>query len=368
MFNRRWVLLIVGMLIPAFRINAQPSTSQIEWNSRRLTLQDYVVSEAYSDKTSNSSFQWSESTGSFRSLESPWLKIKYTDIRNSFIPSESWIRADARNVHKLKYEQLKFDLSEFYCRKVEHEAFIYGNPKQVMNEYSDSLSTAIKLFSEMTNDGENGRVVDSLTTVVSNQLMCSEMPWHELSVPEKKRLFFVFSLYEQYLFRLGDIVRLLPGPAPFIATEITAGYGRFGLSAGLSFQQTGDWLNSKESFTYKNKSYPAGARCEDVRYYGLLEYVAVDKPRFQLRPFIGAGIIYMSFIPTENLQSFSCPQLLAGIGADYCLSSIWNFSNRTLTDLQLRGRLYLTRERIADYTGYSINIGVGFAPKFCKTH
>ena len=368
MNKRGLVLFIVGLLTTTIRAFAQPSTSPLEWNSRGLTLSDFIVSEANSDRASNSSIQWLENTRLFRSSEMPWLKIKYSDIRNIFIPTESWIRVDARTPLKLKYEQLKFDLSEFYCRKVEREANLYGNLKSAMNNYRDSLATAARFFSELTLNGENERVVDSLRAIVSDQLSGIGMPYQDISIPEKKKFVFILSLYEQCSFRLGGISHLLPSPVPFMAVELSAGYCRFGLSAGLSFQQTGDWLQSKESFTYNNQSYPAGARCEDIKYYGLLDYIIVDKPRFQLRPFIGAGIINMSFHPAENLQSFSCPQFLAGLSADYCLSSIWNLFHRELTDIQLRGRLYITRERIADYSGYSINIGVGIAPKFCKTH
>jgi len=85
------------------------------------------------------------------------------------------------------------------------------------------------------------------------------------------------------------------------------------------------------------------------------------------------GLTLSDFIVSEaysDRASNSSIQWLekAGLSADYCLSSIWNLFHRKLTDIQLRGRLYITRERIADYSGYSINIGVGIAPKFCKTH
>lgn len=367
MNNRRWVLLVVGLLITAFRVSAQPSTSPLEWNSRRLTLEDYIVSEVYSGKLSNSSFQWSESTSSFRPLERRWLKIKYTDIRNSFIPSDSWIRGDARTAQKLNYEQLKFDLSEYYCRKVEREVNFHGKLESAMAMYCDSLSIAVRRFSGMTNDGENHRVVDSLMTVVSHQLSGSEMPYQDVLFPEKEKFFFALSWYEEYLFLHGDIARLLPSPSSFIVLEATAGFGRMGLTAGFAFRHTTGGQKSKESFTYKSRLYPAGAKYEDCRYYGLLEYNVIDNPRFQLRPFIGAGIYDMSFFPEENLQSFSSPLFLAGISADFCLSSIWNLSKRMLTDLQVRARLYITRERIADYSGCGIYMGIGFTPKFCKT-
>ena len=195
MNKRGLVLFIVGLLTTTIRAFAQPSTSPLEWNSRGLTLSDFIVSEANSDRASNSSIQWLENTRLFRSSEMPWLKIKYSDIRNIFIPTESWIRVDARTPLKLKYEQLKFDLSEFYCRKVEREANLYGNLKSAMNNYRDSLATAARFFSELTLNGENERVVDSLRAIVSDQLSGIGMPYQDISIPEKKK----FVLFPPYI-------------------------------------------------------------------------------------------------------------------------------------------------------------------------
>ena len=88
MNKRGLVLFIVGLLTTTIRAFAQPSTSPLEWNSRGLTLSDFIVSEAYSDRASNSSIQWLENTRLFRSSEMPWLKIKYSDIKNIMIPEK----------------------------------------------------------------------------------------------------------------------------------------------------------------------------------------------------------------------------------------------------------------------------------------
>ena len=367
MFNRGGVLLIVGMLIPAFRINAQSSITPIEWNSRRLTLQDYVVSEAYSDKASTSSFQWSESTGSFRSLESPWLRIKYADINNTFLPQESWMRADVRTPSKLAYEQLKYDLSEYYCRKIEFEVNHYGGLKRVMNSYRDSLATAVKRLAELTDEGSDERAVDSLSVVLSKQLSGTSIPYLDITAPEVRGIVWGVSLHALCSFRLGGSADLLPSPVPRMEMEVTAGYGRCFLSAGLSFQASGDWLESQEAFTYNGQAYPRGARCDDTRYYGLFEYTAWDKPRFQVRPFVGAGITHLTFLPHENLQPVTCPLFLAGVSLDYRLSSFWNLPNKRLTSILLRGRVYITKDKIADYSGCSINVGIGITPLIYKT-
>ena len=361
------LLFIIGMVCLPFRASAQTPAGALEWNTRCLTLSDYISSEAYSGSVSNTSIQWSVSSRPFYPSGKRWQEIKYTDIKNNFLPKESWIREDASTPSKLKYEQLKFDISEFYCRKVEFEANHHGNLDQIMNRYRDSLATAISYLSELTGDGEDECAVDSIKTVVSNRLSGISMPYSDITVPVKGGISLGFSMFEQYLFRIGGTADLLPSPLPWLSSELSVGYDRFSLSAGWSYQQTNDWLKSKESFTYNNQFYHEGANCEDSRYYGLLEYTAVEKPRFQLRPFIGGGIIHMSFLPRENLESFSCPLFMAGVNVDYCLYSIWDLRKRNLTSFLLRGRVYVSKERIADYSGYSVCIGIGLSPCYSKT-
>lgn len=42
-------------------------------------------------------------------------------VRAIFIPGDSWVRADARNAYILAHEQLHFDITEIYARKLRRE-------------------------------------------------------------------------------------------------------------------------------------------------------------------------------------------------------------------------------------------------------
>jgi hypothetical protein len=62
-----------------------------------------------------------------------------------------------------------------------------------MNNYRDSLATAVRFFSELTLNGENERVVDSLRAIVSDQLSGIGMPYQDILIPEKKKFVFILS-------------------------------------------------------------------------------------------------------------------------------------------------------------------------------
>ncbi|MBR4775023.1 MAG: hypothetical protein IK008_02890 [Bacteroidales bacterium] len=360
-------LFISGMVMLPFRAGAQSSAAPLEWNSRKLTFSDYIESGAKYGNPSNTSIQWKEKTTTFRAAGCKWLRIKYSDINNTFLPQESWMRGDLRTPSKLAYEQLKFDLSEYYCRKVELEVNHHGGLKRVMNSYRDSLATAVKKLAELTDEGSDERAVDSLSVVLSNHLSGTSIPYSDITAPEVRGIVWGVSLHALCSFRLGGSADLLPSPVPRMEMEVTAGYGRCFLSAGLSFQASGDWLESQEAFAYNGQAYPRGARCEDTRYYGLFEYTAWEKPRFQLKPFVGAGITHLTFMPRENLQPITRPLFLAGVSVDYRLSSFWNLPDKRLTSILLRGRVYVTKDQMADYSGCSINVGIGITPLFYKT-
>ena len=366
---RHKLLLLVALtlMVVSMPVYAQNTSYSFDWEWRALRLNDFATSQAILEKESNLAIQWKIETSKFSVPQKEYCRIKYYDIKNLFIPSDSWIAEDSRNPEKLKFEQLKFDMSELYSRKAENAVNRAGKLGNTINEYKDSLTLAIDVLCEVTQNGEDSLAVDFLSKRVSEEIKALGMPYQDINIPEKMGVAVEVAFYEQGTLRAGNITQLLPSIYPYLGIELSLVTGRMCVAFNLSAQQTGDWLTSNEDFYYKDQFYPKGSRCEDIHYFGLLKYSVFKNNRIQIWPFAGAGVVNMSFLPTLDLKNFSTYNYMAGIDVDYCLRETWTLQNRRLEDCLLKGRIYVSRDDIAGYTGYSINVGAGISIRTRKT-
>ena len=366
-FILKKALVLSLLLLSALSSKAQYIESAVEWKPGGLTLGDYRVSIAMTDKISNSSFCWLPKTDKIISEEEKYVSVRYIRIKNYFIANNSWIREGWRNIDKLQYEQLKFDVSELYARKASRIANITGESVLAIKEYEDSLRAAIRGLDSLTLDGSNKNAVDSIRQVVSSSLQQAEtiIDYYALQRPARMRIGLELNAFEKM--RMGRTASLLKEYCPYMSFSIFFGAKRWVFSTGLSAQVTGDWLQNEIPITYKGKTYPAGFDCEDISFdFIRLKYALKDKGRFRVYPYAGGGLVLLDFRPNQEVQNSSSPysipgwQIIAGMDFYYTLFGSWLTHINEIDEYQLDLRVFATRDNIAGFPGYSINFGLGF--------
>lgn len=364
---RRILFSALFLCCSYFYINAQQVFWPLEWNIRSLKLEDFATSISINDSISNTAVSWELAKKKSYSSACDNLTISRIAFRNVFLPANSWIKEGYRNADQLKYEQLKFDLSELWCRRAEQEANFSGNCNKSVKDYKDSLRTSINRLKLLSRNGTDRSVVDSISINVASLLAKEEDDASLLGMPETKAWSFGIGIIPDIKIRTGSISKLLPTPTPFLSFDFSLGYGSLFLTAGASAQISSGWLHTKEVFQFDGNVYPAGLDCEDINYYAYCSYIAYRNGRFSISPLIGCGFTSIDFREDEY-DSFGGLQYMAGVSADWDLHHLWIFHKKEIDSYTVRTMAYITKDNPGNgYSGYSINLGIGLSGRFQRT-
>ena len=129
----------IFLIFSGLFLQAQEEADKIFWKKEGLT---WVHFEAPPDETST--FHANTNAG----LSYSWglknvngiIELEY-EVKSYFNTMGSWVRKDSRNDHLLKHEQLHFDITELYARKLKKQlAEVNVNalgkqPREILNRY-----------------------------------------------------------------------------------------------------------------------------------------------------------------------------------------------------------------------------------------
>lgn len=354
-------------LLPGLVAYSQVILTPFEWKEKRLQLDDFQVPRVYgadSIKQSNSAITWDIDSEGYRLKGKSNLKFRYVDIRNIFLPEYSWIREDCRTPQKLKYEQLKYDIAEIYARKASREINSTGKERPVVRYYQDSLQNAIGSLVLQTNDGKNSVAVDSLQQIVNALLSEDIVLFDKNAIPEKRKGYFGLDFFPTVKIRTGKLNKAFTTITPNLSFDFLAGFNKISFAFGATAPL--DWVKTKQPITHKGYCYPKGENCEDVDCHLIIGVTMVDGSYVHFYPFLGGGVVYVDFMKSD-LKQITGYQYIAGINVDYKLRRIWDLSDKSLGSVLLKNQIYVTRDNIAGYSGYSINIGTGISFLTTKT-
>ncbi len=132
--------LIAILAVFTFTNSAYHAEELIIWNENdQLTLSDFKGQPDYG----NPHIVALTASGIMHHTECHDGILKY-DVKAYFDKRESWVKEEAKTAHHLKHEQVHFDITELYARKVmealSHEEFFCGEEKR-FNEFVDNLLT-----------------------------------------------------------------------------------------------------------------------------------------------------------------------------------------------------------------------------------
>ncbi len=339
----------------------------MEWGERKLTLEDYPVSESVFDQGIISTFDWDQDTRRMKS-KSKWnLVICYTTIRNRFLPDSSWIYSSLRTPQTVEYEQLKFDLSEVIKRRLEKQAYLEEYYSySTMEAFSDSLNRLIHELNAQTNNGKDKETLDSVKNQVDSLLSIPDSPLFDSSVcPERRGWLFGLELVPALRTRTGSISNIFPSPSTYVSFEFSFGKGRLLGSAGMS-AHLGGFLKSKGAFSYRSTFYPENLRCEDETFFLSIRYLLLDNNYFMTGPFAGIGIT-MFDVQGKDYPSLFSPHYCAGIDVNFKAFRRWGLPEKRMSELIVKGKLYAMYDNIAGHPGFSFNLGLGLGWAIYRT-
>lgn len=110
------LVFLTGFFFVFLQFNAQEKKEKIVWSENGLSISDFKGAPpegvAYEGNTNSGiSFTWNYSTQAGR----PELSF---EVVSNFYPQLSWIRDVENQDYLLAHEQLHFDISELYARKL----------------------------------------------------------------------------------------------------------------------------------------------------------------------------------------------------------------------------------------------------------
>lgn len=134
-------LLVVGITALFWGTNATTSTDVIYWTSDyKLTWDDFEGDPNYKHSYKDISAITVSGIVDYRGCEDG--KIIYK-IKSYFEKKNSWVKMAGRNDHTLEHEQVHFDITELYARKLRKElserAFVCGQESEFENFVNNFL-------------------------------------------------------------------------------------------------------------------------------------------------------------------------------------------------------------------------------------
>lgn len=145
-----------------FGFGQQQEHEIISWSERRLTWNDFKGEPPLSDRVAATTASGISYQFSTLSNTSKHLKVNF-EIGTHFYPNESWYKPDLCNDIILSHEQLHFDITELFARKLRKELSkatfdrntIKAKVKKIYNRNNKELSAFQNRYDTDTNFSRN---------------------------------------------------------------------------------------------------------------------------------------------------------------------------------------------------------------------
>ncbi|WP_339656929.1 DUF922 domain-containing protein [uncultured Maribacter sp.] len=141
---------LVFLLLILFTVSLVQSQEEVEWSPDfRFTWADFkgpapINSSASATTASGISYNFSTSE------ENKELKIEYT-VGAYFYPTRSWYKAEVCNDVTLSHEQIHFDITELYARKMRKQLAETKFTENVKEEVRKIYKTTLRQLNDFQN-------------------------------------------------------------------------------------------------------------------------------------------------------------------------------------------------------------------------
>ena len=116
--------------------------SRIEWSANhRLTWNDFQATPPYNKRWTSNIAAITSSVIQYRySCENGYLEY---DIKSIFLPDESWVKDNARTDDYLTHEQLHFDITELFARKLRNRLLGKSFKCDEVQRFEDEIKVSL---------------------------------------------------------------------------------------------------------------------------------------------------------------------------------------------------------------------------------
>lgn len=154
------VFLITGLCL--FGLGPQQELETISWSERKLTWEDFKGEPPQSDRVAATTASGISYRFTTLSNTSKHLKVNF-EISTHFYPNESWYKPELCDDIILGHEQLHFDITELFARKLRKEfsqatfdhTNIKSKVKSIYNKNNKELSAFQNRYDAETNFSRN---------------------------------------------------------------------------------------------------------------------------------------------------------------------------------------------------------------------
>ena len=276
----------------------------------------------------------------------------------------SWIHPDYKTDQYLRYNQVIFDIVEYYRRSLQYELDRVNYLYETENKYNvifNSCNNEITKFQSEADGGQNINSIDFWEQKLLSELRMDD----ERGIPEFSNRNFGYGLHAGFGsgFFTGTLGEYFSPTFNFIfGFDFAYKNSIFFLNATLAGNKLKkDYASDKNWYEGQN----ATVAIMDLSY----GYAFINNERFKLTPFAGLGITEFSSENKDNQDDnlrIVDYNVIFGINADYKIrTKIGLIPNSSLgvkekVETSIRTRLYITRANYhSDLQGYSINLTIG---------
>ena len=275
--------------------------------------------------------------------------------------NSSWINTKYKNDSYLKYNQVIFDITELYRRKLQFEldrSKSYNKAQIRFRKIYEEMTGQIDEFRRESGDGLYEKVTDKWLAYIEDEIdNLAESPG--------------ISAFRKKNFGYGMHVGFGSG---IFTGSLGSHFGptfNFILGFDLAYKRSIFYLigtlaggKVKKDYLSENNWY-AGQRVNvaiiDISY----GYAVIDKPKITLSPFAGLGITELSGKNRDDEQNDLLNQdynIIFGLNADYKFRKSVRLTPGMKESFEgsVRARLYITRANYSDdLKGFSVNLTIG---------
>lgn len=275
----------------------------------------------------------------------------------------SWVAPDFKTDEVLRYNQVIFDITELYRRRLQYALDRTDSYLLLEDTFRRIYSECANEIDELEHDtdrGQNANAIVSWEKTISNALGETE----DQGIPSFTTTNFGYGMHAgvgagTFTGTVGDY---FGRTFNFIfGFDLAYKNSIFFLNATLAGGKvTKDYLS--DNTWYKNQT--DNVAILDVSY----GYAVIDNANFKLTPFAGLGVTEISR-NTDRAEDVRLldSNVLFGINADYkirtrlnLVPSVFFYGLKEKVETSARLRLYLSRANYySDLSGYSINLTIG---------
>ena len=308
---KRAVFITVFLAVSVFMCGQTYEDSIRYWKDGPLTWEDLNLKQSRDTNMSSLAFVWQFDTDTLRPA---WNTVEYAlQPATLMIKSTSWHSKDHQTPLALKYDQLFFDLSELYFRKLLTDYERPGNQytyDTLLDFYTEQLDDRTAIIKEETSSGRDSAMVSHHRKLIDEELDTTSFP-----DIRKRRV-----EWGEYIYAgLGTSFLYGAMSAPFP--------NRYGVTFGLGFRYKRHAIELSgmsttnsllADFTTDGITWSKGDRFYYTNMFINYEFVVYDGSTVSVAPLVGIGVrgltwYYGGTSASKDFVACNSPLVIAGI-------------------------------------------------------